>query len=652
MGIIIAIVIIVLIIYAFSGNKKAMANRSKASINKPFVSVTMGDNYRSNSYKTTKSTSNIFESKDDSIIDVTGKTFAIEAENRLEKFKKGVPYWSHHYVYSYSELFSATSAQKEFYEVYKHAFLNGTFYDLEGNTNYAFILLFDLLDEFDIHKNSVESEKRIDALGKYYPKTARYGILFLIKKMQSHGDYEGISRLRQDQPVSYQGYYQYTEDWKLGTKYKSKLNLTDSQVQLLNRLWVPNNNFCSIEYCRTELVKFYLTSINGLEEYYVQADTTLEAEFKSVADVIAKKQYRYRAGSTNYNYSMDSISNEIYAILFKMAENVLREKYGHKRKVNVEMTYVPAALEEFETKILVPVRQVLSNAISMVQPPDDSTEVELNAQNTSRWKISFDQITSTYNSRGPKFYKQILALGEFNKKNPSIENIFFEASKFLSTYDKEASLKLYLYYIYYDLQSKTFDNKQLTKTIQKNLFKTNEQLREFEIILSELIKSKDLNNALEGITHIYGVKRKQIKLDAEAIKDVHSQHANTVELLNEYLQDEYEDETTSIKTNELNKEEVEIDITQKSGEVASSIYVDDLLLSGTQIATIEYFVKSNYTITLQELESFAKSQGSFKNHLIESINETCFDRFDDVLIEEEDNAYILNENYYHQLLAI
>jgi hypothetical protein len=651
MGTIFTIFTILILIVLFYGKQKGSSPPPVRSSNrKPEINPSSRQTLVGKDWSISVSMPNYKTIKEDNIIDVTGQGYYLE--KKLKKYVEGVPYWAHHYVYSYSEINSATSAQKRFYSIYKNEFLKGEYLDLEGNTNYAFILLFDLLEEYDIHKNSHESEKRIEALGNYYPKTARYGMPFLIKRMQSHGDYEGISRLRQDQQVTYQGYYQYSEDWKLGTKYKAKLDLTESQVQLLNRLWVPNNNFCSIEFCRTELVKLFLVVIKGLEEYYIQVGASLEVEFKAVADVIAKKQYRYRAGSTNYNYSMDSIFNEIYAIIFKLSENELREKYGHKRKVNIEMAYVPAAEQELEAKILVPVKQVLVKNISMVQTPDNGTEIELNAQNTSRWKISFDQITSMYNDNAQKFYKQVLALGELNKKNPSIENIFFESSKFISKYDKEASLKLYAYYIYHDLQSKTFDNKQLTKTIQKNLFKTNDQLREFEIILSDLIKSMDLNHALERIPQIYVVKRKQIKLDKEAIKDVHSQHADTVELLNEYLQDEYEDESTSIKSHELNTDEVEIDIIQKSGESTSNSYMNVLSLSPIQIATIEYFVKSNYAVAFQELEAFAKLQGSFKNHLIESINEACYDRFDDVLIDEEDNAYILNENYYHQLLTL
>ena len=110
---IVAIVIIVLIFSAFSGNKKPVAKKSKTSNIKPFVSVTMADGTRSSSYTATKSTNNIYESMlDDSIIDVTGKTFKIDSEKNLVKYKKGVPYWAHHYVYAYSELFSASTAQK------------------------------------------------------------------------------------------------------------------------------------------------------------------------------------------------------------------------------------------------------------------------------------------------------------------------------------------------------------------------------------------------------------------------------------------------------------------------------------------------------------------------------------------------------------
>ncbi|SHM60157.1 hypothetical protein [Flavobacterium xanthum] len=119
-----------------------------------------------------------FSSKtDDSIIDVGSQSYRIDSDYGLES---KVPYWSHSYVYSYSEINYATSNQKKFYQYYKTQFLNGQFLDLEGNTNYAFILLFDLLNEFDQHKNIGQLESQLEILGNHYPKTKTYGITFLI----------------------------------------------------------------------------------------------------------------------------------------------------------------------------------------------------------------------------------------------------------------------------------------------------------------------------------------------------------------------------------------------------------------------------------------------------------------------------------------
>jgi len=205
--------------------------------------------------------------------------------------------------------------------------------------------------------------------------------------------------------------------------------------------------------------------------------------------------------------------------------------------------------------------------------------------------------------------------------------------------------------LYYDLKSATFDNKQLTKTIQKNLFKTNEQLHEFEIVVSELIKNKNLDRALQSVSKIYAVKRKKIQLDTTSIKEVQQQHSGTVELLNEYLKDEYEDESNSIKTQEINSEEITIEITQKTNEVQHSIFVGHIAFTKIHTTALEVFAKSNFSVSQSELETFAKSKGVFKNQLIESINEICYENLDDVLIEEEDEYYTINPNYYQRLLA-
>ena len=524
--------------------------------------------------------------------------------------------------------------------------------DLEGNTNYAFILLFDLLNEYENHKDIPKLEKQLQALGQCYSKTKSYGISFLIQKMEAKGDSEGVSRLRAEDRYGYQNNNTDYDYWRLGSKYKTKLNLKENEVKLLNKLWYPSNNFCSVEFCCLEILKLYIATIAELKSKYIQEGTTLDAQFLAVADVIARKHFKYKAGSNNYKYSIDSTTNEFYSNIFKHCENAVREYYGHKRKINTDTFYTTAeAKTEFETKIISKVAEILPTLILKVTLPDEATEIELYSQNTSRWKIKFEELSGNYKDNPKQFIESIVSLGTLNKKNPSIENIFFEASKFISKYNKETALTLYVHYLYHDLKSATFDNKQLTKTIQKNLFKTNEQLHDFEIVVSELIKDKNLDNALEGVSKIYTVKRKKIQLDTTSIKEVQQQHSGTVELLNEYLKDEYEDENNTIKTQEINSEEVSIEITQKTDEVHQSIYVSDISFTQIHTTALEIFAKSNFSVSQSELETFAKSKGVFKNQLIESINEVCYENLDDVLIEEEDEYYTINPNYYQRILA-
>lgn len=589
---------------------------------------------------------------DDSIIDVTDQSYRINSNNNLKKYSSGVPYWSHHYVYSYSELNSASAEQKKFYNIFKINFLNGEYFDLEGNTNYAFILLFDLLNEYDSHKDISKLESQLKILGQCYSKTKSYGISFLIEKMELDGYSDDVSRLRAEDRYGYQNYnsnYDY-DYWRLGSKYKSKLNLNDEEVNLLNKLWSPSNNFCSIEFCCLEVLKLYLAVIAELKAKYESEGTTIEKEFTFVADVIARKHFKYRNGSQNYKYSIESTTNTFYSNIFKYCENAVRESYGHKRKLNTDSYYTNEEVKsEFDSKIITKVIELLPTLISKITPPDEATEIELNSQTTSRWKIKFEELTTNFQSNSSAFIEDIIELGKVNKKNPSIENIFFEASKFIAKYDKVASLKLYVHYLYHDLKSATFDNKQLTKTIQKSLFKTNEQLHDFEQIVSELIKDKKLEKALNAVPKIYEVKRKKIQLDRTTIKEVQQQHTGTVELLNEYLRDEFEDENNTIQSQEINSEEIKIEIIQKNEKSHHSAFLGELSLNPIHISILELFSKNNFSILQSEIEDFTKPKGIFKNQVIESINETCYEVLDDVLIEEEDEYYTIIPEYFQKI---
>lgn len=584
-----------------------------------------------------------------SIIDVTNQPYKIESYDILNKYVNGVPYWAHHYVYSYSEINQASDEQKLFYRIFRSNFLSEHYFDLEGNTNYAFILLFDLLDKYEHHKDISKLEDQLKKLGHHYPKTKSYCTSFLLSKMRRDGYIEDVHRINNEYGYTYHNYD--PDYWKLGSKFKSKLNLSDEEVKLLNKHYYPSNNFCNIEFCCLEVLKLYILSISELEAKFKSNGTTIDDEFLFMSDLIARKQFKYRHGSQNYKYSLETINQEIYTNIFKYCENAVRESYHHKRKLSTaDTSYTHDEVRhEYDSRIVTPVSQLLDSLSTTIARPDEATEIELYALTTGRWKVKFEECTNNYNNNLSKFVSSIIKLGELNVRNPSRENIYYEASKFIAKYDKIESLKLYVYYLYHDLQSATVDKKQLTKTIQKTLFKTNEQLHDFEQIVSSLIKDMDLDSALKSVPKIYEVKRKKISLDKTAIKEVQNQHSGTVELLNEYLQDEFEDENISIQSQEINEQEIKIEIVSKTDESQHSVFLENLSLNPIQIAILGLFSKNNFSILQSEIEEFAKSKGVFRNQIIESINEACYDSIDDVLIEEEDDYYTIAPEYFHKI---
>lgn len=598
---------------------------------------------------------------DDSIIDVTGKAYnIINPQLNLVKYTEGVPYWKHQYVYSSSEINYATSEQVKFYNNFKHRFINGEFLDVEGNSNYYFILLFDLIEDYENHNNLLLIEKQLEELGQCYPKTKPYLYSSLINKLEQIGDTNTIEKIKSkhDSISSYQYRNSYSQFyfegnyWGLGTKYQTELKLTDEEVEILNTISFYSNNFFDIKSCSKEIIKLFLKLLKASDTLFNNEGTNLTESISSITEHSVKKELSYKSNTEFYKYRIEWTKRIIYTSILKHCENSVREKYNHKRKLNSDIEILdPESKSEFQNQIISKVSSLLPILSSSIELPDKDTEIELYSQNTSRWKSKFEELTANYKNNPKEFIDSIVSLGKLNKKNPSIENIFFEASKFISKYDKESALSLYVHYLYHDLKSVTFDNKQLTKTIQKNLFKTNEQLHDFEIIVSELIKDKDLEKALKNVSKVYEVKRKKIQLDTDSIKEVQQQHSGTVELLNEYLMDDFEDENNVIKSQEISNEEIKIEITPKSEEGHYSAFVSELTFSEIHTTALELFAKSNFSLPQSELETFAKSKGIFKNQLVESINDTCYEVLDDVLIEEEDDYYTINTTYFQIITA-
>ena len=578
--------------------------------------------------------SNNVSFNNDNVSVINNVSEAINYQEYLTTYVHGVPEWKFHYVYEANEIEQATPEQKDFYKVFKEAFKNQIYYDLENNSNYSFVLLFDLRDEYNVTKDINLLENRIKQLGLYYPKTKGYGKSILIDKMDSLGDYRGISRIQNDSNFNYT---QFDQDYyKLGSILKKKMKLSNDEVTLLNKLWYPRNNFCSIEFCCIQVAKIYLLTIDRLAQKY--ENRSVEDEFSRIANIIATKRFNYTTSSYELVYNIEPIINEIYLNIFKRCENLVREKYDHKRKINTDInSTMIASKEALKNSVFDIVDVILVDLQSEISIPDPVAEIELNFQNSTRWKNKLE-ILKTKCIDNLKFKEDVINLAEENKRNTSIETLFFEASKFMAARDKEISLELYLHYIYQDILSVTFNNKKLTKTIQKSLFSNEQQLKEFENVVNNLIKNKNLKSALDQVSLIYKTKRKLIELNQSQIADVQKQHFGTVELLNEYLEEEE------------SEEEIQLNIEKNLSVINNPIINGSIKLTENQISLLEMFKKYNLRVLQSDVDIFAKSKNVFKNYLIDSINEMCFETLDDILIEEIDGFYVINEDHFKKIL--
>jgi TerB-C domain len=435
---------------------------------------------------------------------------------------------------------------------------------------------------------------------------------------------------------------------RLGDEYEKQLNLTGQQVDILNLLWYPSNNFSSIPFCRLQLVKLFVLILDDLAYKYQKQGTAIEVEFNTIADLMTRSRFKTGLNDYSYKHTMLSSLTDIYHNIFKHAENALRVHYGHTRKINTDV-YISDedVLAEYHGRITDKLAQVLMIWIPRVDMPDRKTERLLYAQSPGRWRQAFEHISRDFKSNIPRYMDLVMDLAELNSENPSLEMIYYEASKDISAVNPQAALTLYIHYIYADLLSDTFDNRPLNKANIKKLFKTDEQLHDFQVVVKNLIASRDITQALAAVSTLLLPKRKKISLNADAIEVIKQRHSGTVELLNKYLQ---EDEEPAV-AGELPPAAAKPEPVPLTTQVAGEIFSDELNLSALQSEILIHFNKSNFAVPQSEMEEMAKERGAFKNQLIDSINEACFDMIDDVLIEEEEENYVIYEQYYQNILA-
>ena len=502
------------------------------------------------------------------------------------------------------------------------------------------------------------------------------------KKDASIIDVTGLAeRLRTAEPppartiltqVGLNSYHYETRD--LGQLYAEPLGLTARQVGWLNKFYQPDNAFLGIEAARRATVLLYVTALLAIDQQLKLTGTTLAKEVTFLDDKARSLRHYAYYWQPSSSTVGDKAGADVYLALFRQCENAVRVRFDAGRPAALFVRNLAQLLPLYQTLLGQHLQQLLPAMVAQVPPPDEATERALNLQNPNRWKPAYERLLPLLPARAPRFIKAVTQLAARNEENPKVGTLYFEAAKQLAKLDREAALRFYLRYVAQELRFYEPRVKKLPKTLRKALFSRPEQPPKFEALVHELEAFKNLPAVLAKVPGVYEVPRRQLALDQGAIHAVRDQHAGTVALLNDYLNDEpapavkaaadaspaklvkpaktvkAAQPTKPAKTAEPAKPAKPAK-TAPTPPAGAAPFAADLALDAAQQALLLLFAAHDLSLARAAVEAFATAHGALRNQLIDGLNERCSERLDDVLVEEADDAYTIYPPYYHQLLA-
>jgi hypothetical protein len=106
---------------------------------------------------------------------------------------------------------------------------------------------------------------------------------------------------------------------------------------------------------------------------------------------------------------------------------------------------------------------------------------------------------------------------------------------------------------------------------------------------------------------------------------------------------------------ELSTEVIELKISEptvQDNNTESIPIVLGIRLNDHQKDLLILFRENNFQLANEAVSSYAKSRMLFKNQLVESLNDYCYEELDDLLIEETEDGYEINEFYYNKIINL
>ena len=289
-----------------------------------------------------------------------------------------------------------------------------------------------------------------------------------------------------------------------------------------------------------------------------------------------------------------------------------------KRKIfNLWWLYRPGAILSQEEKEII--NRLAPDFIPSVK---DLSKLYRFSSDASLKQVDF--LINSYNNDAQCFYEKICQIDEAEVRVIVSREILLQAYRFLVSHNRTYSLMCYLQYLNVKTYSDTFKHKTIATKYNKLLFKNKEQKEYFDGICKQLLASKDIAKAIESLEKISIIKKK-IELNSDAIKEAGKEQSEIAKVLEQYL----------------------------TGEEETTPYKIELPVNGQpDTGLIELFVSNNFRLSKQEVMLYAQEKKLFPNQLIQKINEIHYEALDDLLIEEDDEHYLMSEEYCKQLNCI
>jgi hypothetical protein len=248
--------------------------------------------------------------------------------------------------------------------------------------------------------------------------------------------------------------------------------------------------------------------------------------------------------------------------------------------------------------------------------------------NTSVWEARYHAINDSFDKDNVRqYYEDICQLTAINGKRIAVQRkIYYMAYQFLLRKDKEYALKFYLHYLGIKSISDSFQYKRISKINRRLLFRNSKEEENFNKICGKLLQNKDISTALAQLDRLEISQRKKIKLTVSAIKEASDKQEKIAGILGNLLSEEPES------------------VSEPSFASPAILPVTD-----TKESLFLLFIDNNFKLNKKEVNIFARSHGVMKDQLIESINELYYEELDDILIDEDNEYYIMTEAYYEQI---